>query len=142
MERLKERYRDEIVPAMMQKFNYKNINETPRLDKVVVNIGMGEAVQEPKALDGAIETIRVCIKERIKRYNSFAEEWSLPVIEKKTLNKEYADMECLVDWKPDMDHDEWVWGLAAKEKQDLRYWLASVAENQKSTLLGSTLLGS
>lgn len=58
MDRLKEKYRKEIMPAMMQKFHYKNVMEIPKLDKVVVNIGMGEAVQNPKAMDGAIDNLR------------------------------------------------------------------------------------
>ena len=58
MERLKEKYRNEIISAMMQKFNYDNVMEVPKLDKVVINIGMGEAVQNPKAMDGAVDTIR------------------------------------------------------------------------------------
>jgi large subunit ribosomal protein L5 len=58
VDRLKEKYRKEVIPAMMQKFNYKNIMEIPKLDKVVVNIGMGEAVQNPKAMDGAIDNLR------------------------------------------------------------------------------------
>jgi large subunit ribosomal protein L5 len=58
VDRLKEKYRKEIIPAMAQKFNYKNTMEIPRLDKVVVNIGMGEAVQNPKAMDGAIDNLR------------------------------------------------------------------------------------
>jgi large subunit ribosomal protein L5 len=58
VERLKEKYQKEIIPAMMQKFNYKNIMEIPRLEKVVVNIGMGEAVQNPKAMDSAIDNLR------------------------------------------------------------------------------------
>lgn len=87
-------------------------------------------------LTGAIETIRICINERTKRYNSFAEEWSLPVIDKKCLYKEMADPEFSVDWNPELDHDKWVWGLDVKEKQDLKQWLASAAENMKNTLLG------
>ena len=43
----------------MQKFNYKNVNEIPKLEKVVINIGVGEATQNPKALDGAVEDLKV-----------------------------------------------------------------------------------
>jgi large subunit ribosomal protein L5 len=50
---LKDKYREEIVPALMQDFQYQNIMEVPRLVKVVVNIGMGEALQNAKALDAA-----------------------------------------------------------------------------------------
>ena len=58
MARLKEKYIKDVIPAMMQKFNYKNIMEVPKLEKVVVNIGMGEATQNPKALDGAVADLK------------------------------------------------------------------------------------
>jgi large subunit ribosomal protein L5 len=51
--RLRERYQAEIAPTLMSEFNYRNVMEVPRLVKVVVNIGMGEAVQNAKALDSA-----------------------------------------------------------------------------------------
>ncbi|MCE5258600.1 MAG: 50S ribosomal protein L5 [Chloroflexi bacterium] len=53
MHRLKERYQNEIVPAMMKRFNYTNIMQVPKLDKIVVNVGVGEALQNAKALDAA-----------------------------------------------------------------------------------------
>ena len=49
--RLKERYRAEIVPALMEEFDYENIMQVPRLEKVVVNVGAGEALQNAKSLD-------------------------------------------------------------------------------------------
>ncbi len=51
--RLRERYEKETVPALMSDFNYVNIMEVPRLSKVVINIGMGEAIQNAKALESA-----------------------------------------------------------------------------------------
>uniref|UniRef100_A0A7C1F2P7 Large ribosomal subunit protein uL5 n=1 Tax=Ammonifex degensii TaxID=42838 RepID=A0A7C1F2P7_9THEO len=56
--RLKEKYRNEVVPALMEKFGYKNIMEVPRLAKVTVNMGLGEAVQNPKAIDAAVEDLK------------------------------------------------------------------------------------
>jgi large subunit ribosomal protein L5 len=53
MSRLKEIYQKEIVPILMEDFGYRNVMQVPRLVKVVVNIGLGEAIQEAKALDGA-----------------------------------------------------------------------------------------
>ena len=53
MSRLKEKYRKEVVPAIMELYGYKNIMQVPRLDKVVLNIGLGEAIQNPKALEAA-----------------------------------------------------------------------------------------
>ena len=54
MARLKERYKSEIVPALMKELEYKNIMQVPRLEKVVVNMGVGTAVQDPKTLDAAV----------------------------------------------------------------------------------------
>jgi large subunit ribosomal protein L5 len=53
MSRLKEIYQKEIVPILIEDFGYRNVMQVPRLVKVVVNIGLGEALQEAKALDGA-----------------------------------------------------------------------------------------
>jgi large subunit ribosomal protein L5 len=54
MIRLKEKYHKETVPEMRKKFNYKNVMQVPKLEKVVINMGLGEALQNPKALDSAI----------------------------------------------------------------------------------------
>jgi large subunit ribosomal protein L5 len=51
---MKERYQKEIVPALMKSLNLKNVMEAPRIQKVVVNIGVGEALDNPKALDAAV----------------------------------------------------------------------------------------
>ena len=54
MSRLKEQYQNEIVDAMNKKFGYKNIMEVPKLDKVVINMGVGEAKENAKVLESAI----------------------------------------------------------------------------------------
>lgn len=54
MARLKERYRSEIVPQLIKEMGYKNLYQVPRLEKVVVNMGLGEAIQNAKALDSAV----------------------------------------------------------------------------------------
>ena len=54
MSRLKEQYQNEIVDAMIKKFGYKNIMEVPKLDKIVVNMGVGEAVNDKKIVDNAV----------------------------------------------------------------------------------------
>ena len=59
MPRLKDTYKAEIIPAMMQKFEYKNVNQVPRLEKVVINMGLGEAKDNPKALDSAVKDLTV-----------------------------------------------------------------------------------
>ena len=54
MSRLKEMYKNEIVDAMIKKFGYKNIMEVPKIDKIVVNMGVGEAKENPKVLETAV----------------------------------------------------------------------------------------
>lgn len=57
--RLKERYVTEIRPKLMAEIGYANINEVPRFDKIVVNMGVGAAAQDSKLLDGAVEDLRI-----------------------------------------------------------------------------------
>ncbi|HNX29511.1 MAG TPA: 50S ribosomal protein L5 [Syntrophomonadaceae bacterium] len=59
MARLYEVYKQEIVPKLMDKFQYKNINQVPAVERVVLNIGVGEAIQNPKSLDGAVNDLTV-----------------------------------------------------------------------------------
>ena len=54
MPRMRDKYKDEVVPALMKEFEYGNIMQVPKLTKVVVNIGLGEAVQNAKAIDAAV----------------------------------------------------------------------------------------
>ena len=57
MTRLKKKYQGEVVPAMMKEFGYKNAMQVPRLEKITVNVGLGEATQNIKALDTAVAEI-------------------------------------------------------------------------------------
>ena len=57
MEVLKEQYEKEIVPALMKKFGYKSIMEVPRLEKIVLNVGLGDIKENPKSLDGAVKDL-------------------------------------------------------------------------------------
>jgi large subunit ribosomal protein L5 len=54
MARVKDRYREDVVPALMQEFGYKNVMQVPKLQKIVVNIGLGEAIANARALDAAV----------------------------------------------------------------------------------------
>ena len=54
MARLKDKYRAEVVPALQQKFNYKNVMEIPRLEKIVINMGLGDCKDNAKALEVAV----------------------------------------------------------------------------------------
>ncbi|MFX0548457.1 50S ribosomal protein L5 [Hathewaya histolytica] len=59
MPRLQEKYNKEVVPALMEKFGYKNIMEVPKLEKVVINMGVGEAKDNSKALDSALTDLEL-----------------------------------------------------------------------------------
>jgi len=53
-----EKYRNQVVPALMKQFNYKNPLQVPRIEKIVINMGLGEATQNPKVIDAAVEDLR------------------------------------------------------------------------------------
>ena len=57
--RLRERYRSEVAPALMRELGYANPMAVPRLEKIVLNMGLGEAVQNPKVIDSAVEELTV-----------------------------------------------------------------------------------
>ena len=59
MDRLQEKYLKEVVPAMTEKFGYKNIMQLPKIEKVIINMGVGEAVGNPKALDSAVADLTI-----------------------------------------------------------------------------------
>lgn len=62
--RLKEKYRQEVVPGLLKEFNYKNLMQVPGVHKVVVNIGMGEVIQNAKAMDAAIADLATITGQR------------------------------------------------------------------------------
>jgi large subunit ribosomal protein L5 len=59
MPRLKDAYISEAIPALMKKFNYKNVMQVPRLEKIVVNMGLGDTKDNPKGLDSAVDDLTV-----------------------------------------------------------------------------------
>ena len=59
MEILKEQYEKEIIPAMMKKFNYQSVMEVPKLDKIVINIGLGDVKDNPKSLEDAMNDLTI-----------------------------------------------------------------------------------
>ena len=75
MSRLKEQYQNEIVDAMIKKFGYKNIMEVPKLDKVVINMGVGEAKENAKILEAAMKDLEIIAGQKpitTKAKNSIA----------------------------------------------------------------------
>ena len=59
MEILREKYEKEVVPALMKKFNYKSVMQVPRLEKIVINIGLGDIKDNPKSLENAINDVMI-----------------------------------------------------------------------------------
>ena len=75
--RLRERYQSEVIPKLREEFGYANVNQVPRVSKVVVNMGLGEATQNPKIVDKAVEELtaitgqRPCIRRAKKSVSNF-----------------------------------------------------------------------
>lgn len=94
MNRLQETYKNEIVPALIKKFGYKNIMEVPKLEKIVVNMGVGEAKENAKLLDSAVadmETItgqKAVITKAKKSVANFKIREGMPIGCKVTLRGE------------------------------------------------------
>ena len=65
MSRLKDLYKDDIVDAMIKKFGYKNIMEVPKLDKIVINMGVGEAKENAKVLDSAVKDLETITGQKV-----------------------------------------------------------------------------
>ncbi len=92
--RLQELYHDSIIPALMKKFNYKSVMQAPKVEKVVINMGVGEAVGNPKILDGAVsdlETItgqKPIVTKAKKSVAGFKLRQGMPIGAKVTLRGE------------------------------------------------------
>ncbi|WP_422448628.1 50S ribosomal protein L5 [Thermoanaerobacterium sp. DL9XJH110] len=94
MSRLKDKYLQEVIPALKQKFNYKNIMEVPKLEKVVINMGLSDARENPKAIESAsrdISTItgqKPIITKAKKSIAAFKLRKGMPIGAKVTLRGE------------------------------------------------------
>ena len=67
-------------------------------------------------LQSAVETVDVCIEERILRYNKFAKEWNLRSLEKDDLSVRFTELSFEINWKPELEYDQWIWQLERAEK--------------------------
>jgi large subunit ribosomal protein L5 len=94
MARLKEKYKKEIVPALVKKFGYKNVMQSPRLEKIVVNIGVGDAIQNVKLLDSAMSDLSIitgqkpAIRRAKKAISNFKLKAKMPIGGMVTLRKD------------------------------------------------------
>ena len=64
MNRMQEQYQKEVAPALFKEFNFKNVMQVPRIEKVVVNIGLGEAMAEPKVLESAVSDLTQIVGQK------------------------------------------------------------------------------
>lgn len=91
MPRLKDKYQSEVIPAMQQKFGYKNVMQAPRLEKVVLNMGVGRATQNAKLLDAAAGDLAIIagqkpvITRARKSVSNFKVREGMPIGAKVTL---------------------------------------------------------
>ncbi|SFM41378.1 LSU ribosomal protein L5P [Gracilibacillus orientalis] len=105
MNTLKEKYNDEIVSSLVEKFNYDSVMEVPKVDKIVVNMGVGDAVQNTKALDAAVEELaqitgqKPVITKAKKSIAGFRLREGMPIGAKVTLRGErmYDFLQKLID---------------------------------------------
>ncbi|HUU51166.1 MAG TPA: 50S ribosomal protein L5 [Nitrospinota bacterium] len=94
MARLKEIYKEKIISGLMKEFSYKNVMQVPKLEKIVVNMGLGEAVQDAKVLDHAVEEMmsitgqRPVITKAKKSISNFKLRAGMQIGCKATLRKE------------------------------------------------------
>lgn len=94
MDRLKEKYLKEVVPALTEQFGYKNVMEIPKIEKVVINMGVGEAVGNPKVLDSAVADLTLIAGQKpvLTRAKKSLAAWKLregmPIGAKVTLRGE------------------------------------------------------
>ena len=102
--RLQEKYMKEVAPALMEKFNYKNVMEIPKIDKIVINMGIGDAKENPKGLEKAVEEMEIIsgqkpvITRARKSVANFKLREGMPIGAKVTLrqDKMYYFMDKLV----------------------------------------------
>ncbi|HEY8393784.1 MAG TPA: 50S ribosomal protein L5 [Thermaerobacter sp.] len=91
---LKEKYEKEVVPALMERFGYKSIMAVPRIEKIVINMGVGDAIQNPKLLDAAVNELALITGQRPmvtrakKSISAFKVRAGMPIGCKVTLRKQ------------------------------------------------------
>ncbi|MCX8117925.1 MAG: 50S ribosomal protein L5 [Desulfobacterota bacterium] len=94
MPKLKEIYQEQVVPALMKRFQYRNRMEVPRLDKIVINMGLGEAIQNIKILDSAVQELtlitgqKAVITKAKKSIAQFKLRAGMPIGVRVTLRKD------------------------------------------------------
>ena len=94
MNRLEQKYKETVISAMMEKFGYKNVMEVPRVEKVVINIGVGDAIQNAKALEDSVKELeqitgqKAVVTKAKKSIANFKLRAGMPIDCKVTLRSE------------------------------------------------------
>ncbi|MEL7597203.1 MAG: 50S ribosomal protein L5 [Clostridiaceae bacterium] len=94
MDRLQQKYNNEVVPALMEKFGYKNIMQVPKLEKIVINMGIGEAKDNSKVIESALSDLQIIAGQKPivtrarKSIANFKLRENMPIGCKVTLRKE------------------------------------------------------
>lgn len=94
MDRLQQKYNNEVVPALMEKFGYKNIMQVPKLEKIVINMGIGEAKDNSKVIESAVSDLQIIAGQKPivtrarKSIANFKLRENMPIGCKVTLRKE------------------------------------------------------
>ena len=87
MTRLQEKYRNEVIPALTQKFNYKNVMEVPKLEKIVINMGLGDCKDNAKALETAVNELATISGQK-------------PLVTKAKIYLSYSSALTFASWSP------------------------------------------
>ncbi|MCH3965685.1 MAG: 50S ribosomal protein L5 [Clostridium sp.] len=93
--RLQEKYNNEVIPALVEEFKYKNVMQAPRLEKIVINMGVGEAKDNPKVLESAVNDLTIITGQKPvltrakKSVANFKIREKMPIGCKVTLRKQY-----------------------------------------------------
>jgi len=93
--RLLEQYRKHIVPELIKRFSYKNVMQVPRLEKITINVGVGQATQDPKLLDAVVKDLELIVAQKVvttkarKAISNFKLREGIPIGARVTLRREH-----------------------------------------------------
>ena len=138
MSRLQERYLNETVPALVKKFEYTSVMQVPKLEKIVVNMGVGDAINNPKALEEAVEESKtednISFIEDPEKSETDIQSEPLPETSEK-IDSEVSDMVTTVGPLPETGVD------AEEECGGMPWWaIALIAVAAAGIGIGVTLL--
>ena len=92
--RLFEQYNQSVIPDLMKRFNYKNVNQVPRIEKIAINVGVGQATQDPKILDTIVKDLETIVAQKVvttrskKAISNFKLREGMPIGARVTLRRQ------------------------------------------------------